>query len=84
MREFGVTAESEEEAKRLVEERVKADFKFPIDTIREVKFDWIGYIPDDQVDTEILADKEIVESVSFRDPLEKGIWHCTSHGYYER
>lgn len=84
LREFGVTAESVEEAKRLVEERVKADFKFPVDRIRKIKFDWIGYIPEDELETGILTDKEIVESDSFGNPREKGIWFCTGHGYYER
>ena len=83
IREFGVTEASEEQAKRLVEERVRSDFKFSADKIREIDFDWIGHIPEDQLESVIFADKEIVESDSFGNPRERGIWYCTGHGYYE-
>ena len=59
-------------------------FEFLADKIRKIDFDWIGYIPEDQLETEIFADKEIVESDSFGNPREKGIWYSTGHGYYDR
>ena len=82
LREFGVTADSEEQAKRLVEARVKSDFKYPIDNIRKIDFEWIGRIPEDRLEAEIFNDKDIVESDSFGDPREEGVWYCTGHAYY--
>ena len=82
LREFGVTADSEEQAKKFVEERVKSDFEYPVDKIREIKFDWIGYISEDQLETEIFADKDIAESDSFGNPRKNGVWYCTGHAYY--
>lgn len=78
--EFGCTARSLEEAKRLVEEIVRREFQ-PA-RLKAVVFTRCAVIASGSLSSEILSDDDIVGSPSFKDPKQRGVWYRSGHGFY--
>ena len=78
--EFGVTSFSESSVKSIIEDFIFLEI--PKDKIEMISFDWIGYIDEESVDSEIFSDEDITQSPTFSSPKEYGIWYRSGHAYY--
>lgn len=77
--EFGCTATSLEEARKIVARHINEEF--PDNNLR-ISFEHCGLIPQSEIEEEIYGDDEITGSSTFSDPMKEGIWYYTGHGFY--
>lgn len=78
--EFGVTAESEKRALRVVEEWIVADERFR-GLKYDLDFDYIGKIDRSDLQTEVYADEDVATGL-LADPVAIGLWYRTGVGWY--
>ena len=79
-KEFGITASSEEMAKKFLQEYIYSKDQFsPSNT--NIKYEHIGVIPHNDVQKEIYEDEEIKDSL-LQSPYAEGIWYTTGCGFY--
>lgn len=76
--EFGVTAQSETEAKAVAEGWICQAPQFR-DLVFRVQYDHVGEIFD--VEKEVYADSDVAEAL-LQDPHEQGLWYRTAVGWY--
>jgi hypothetical protein len=79
--EFGVTAETEERARKIVEDWFGADERFRGLTYR-LEFEYIGEIDRSELQSEVYADEDVADGL-LADPANKGLWYRTGVGWYD-
>ena len=81
VQEFGYTASSVSDARVFVEQLISKEFA--LGDAATITFDWIGIIKEQELEDEVYSDSDIVNSPSFANPTQKGLWYKSGRAFYE-